>query len=101
MTRNGPTQLVTTDTPCHDVPPPTSLSSYSRFVQRVRRRYATQISLLAPGVPGLAALQALQATQLLTQDGQRVLQLCITVFVGLPGITDKHQWPGVELARAR
>ena len=59
MTRNGPTHLVTTDTLCHDVPPPTSLSSYSRFVQRVRRRYATQISLLAPGVPGLAALQAL------------------------------------------
>ena len=34
------------------------LSTYSRFVQRLRRRYADALHLLPPGVPNLAAMQA-------------------------------------------
>ena len=35
-----------------------SLSTHSRFAQRVRRRYEAELPLLAPGVPGPAQLQA-------------------------------------------
>ncbi|MBE0474053.1 bifunctional [glutamate--ammonia ligase]-adenylyl-L-tyrosine phosphorylase/[glutamate--ammonia-ligase] adenylyltransferase [Rhodoferax sp.] len=35
-----------------------SLATHSRFAQRVRRRYAAELSLLVPGVPGPAQLQA-------------------------------------------
>jgi len=33
-------------------------SGHSRFVQRIRRRYAQELALLPPGVPGAAALQS-------------------------------------------
>jgi glutamate-ammonia-ligase adenylyltransferase len=33
-------------------------SAYSRFVQRLRRRYAAELSLLPPGAPVMATLQA-------------------------------------------
>src|SRR4029079_11395456 len=35
------------------------LAMYSRFVQRVRRRYAEELALLPPGVPDRAAITAL------------------------------------------
>ncbi|MFZ2122621.1 MAG: bifunctional [glutamate--ammonia ligase]-adenylyl-L-tyrosine phosphorylase/[glutamate--ammonia-ligase] adenylyltransferase [Rhodoferax sp.] len=35
-----------------------SLATYSRFAQRVRRRYEAELALLAPGVPDPAQLQA-------------------------------------------
>jgi glutamate-ammonia-ligase adenylyltransferase len=35
------------------------LSSHSRFVQRIRRRYPQQLALLPPGAPDLAAMQQL------------------------------------------
>ena len=38
------------------------LSEGSRFGQRIRRRYANQLALLAPGVPSRATMQALLAT---------------------------------------
>ncbi len=38
-----------------------ALASHSRFVQRVRRRYAAELSLLAPGMPGRAQIEALVA----------------------------------------
>ena len=34
------------------------LSEHSRFVQRLRRRYANELPLLPPGPPVLATLQA-------------------------------------------
>ena len=34
------------------------LSAYSRFVQRLRRRYEAELSLLPPGEPVMATLQA-------------------------------------------
>lgn len=37
-------------------------SSYSRFVQRVRRRYAQQLALLAPGTPDTPAIERLFAS---------------------------------------
>ena len=41
--------------------PPTNshAASYSRFVQRIRRRYAPELGLLAPGLPSRAALEQL------------------------------------------
>ncbi|MDM0115297.1 bifunctional [glutamate--ammonia ligase]-adenylyl-L-tyrosine phosphorylase/[glutamate--ammonia-ligase] adenylyltransferase [Variovorax sp. J22R133] len=39
-----------TEAPQKKGPPP--LSSYSRFVQRLRRRYASELALLPPGAPG-------------------------------------------------
>ncbi len=38
-------------------PPPAA--DYSRFVQRVRRRYAAELALLPPGIPGFDDIQAL------------------------------------------
>jgi glutamate-ammonia-ligase adenylyltransferase len=56
---------------------PQNLSTYSRFVQRLRRRYASQLSLLAPGAPVLATMHtcygALRET-LSCSDALRVLR---------------------------
>ncbi len=41
---------------------PTALAEYSRFVQRVRRRYAAELGLLQPGLPSRAVIEALVAT---------------------------------------
>jgi [glutamine synthetase] adenylyltransferase / [glutamine synthetase]-adenylyl-L-tyrosine phosphorylase len=38
--------------------PMQNLSTYSRFVQRLRRRYATELALLPAGAPELATVQA-------------------------------------------
>ena len=52
--------------------------AYSRYVQRIRRRYAGQMALLAPGTPVRAAMQAtldaLLATGLDTGAALRVLR---------------------------
>ncbi len=67
MTRNGPVDLMQIDKPPRlgagdfkngssvpgQVPDP---SGYSRFAQRIRRRYAAQLPLLRPGVPDQAAI---------------------------------------------
>ena len=47
-------------------------AQHSRFVQRVRRRYAAELTLLPPGVPDRAALNALFA--LLQARGGRLEQ---------------------------
>jgi glutamate-ammonia-ligase adenylyltransferase len=39
--------------------PPAARADHSRFVQRVRRRYAAELAWLAPGVPSRAAIDAL------------------------------------------
>ena len=53
-------------------------SAYSRYVQRLRRRYVAQLSLLAPGAPVRsnmqAALLALRQSGLDTAAGLRVLR---------------------------
>eukprot|EP01031_Cornospumella_fuschlensis_P013041 gene13041-15938_t len=58
--------------------PATGMSAYSRFVQRIRRRYADQMGLLPEGPPVRAAmeqgLQALLATGLETGAALRVLR---------------------------
>ncbi|MDB5885743.1 MAG: (Glutamate--ammonia-ligase) adenylyltransferase, partial [Polaromonas sp.] len=63
--------------PAPDAAPDPS-SSYSRYVQRIRRRYADQLPLLAPGVPLRPAMQAtldaLQAGGLDTGAALRVLR---------------------------
>ena len=41
------------------MPPTAACASHSRYVQRIRRRYADELELLPPGVPNAAALQAL------------------------------------------
>lgn len=40
----------------NEAAPPDPLSSYSRFAQRLRRRYAAELALLPPGPPGRAAM---------------------------------------------
>ncbi len=49
-------------------PPAIPQADHSRFVQRVRRRYAAELPLLAPGAPDPAAIQALVAR--LQADGR-------------------------------
>ncbi len=39
--------------------PATALASHSRYVQRIRRRYAAELALLPPGAPDAAAITAL------------------------------------------
>ncbi len=60
------------------VQPEAGLSGYSRFVQRIRRRYAAQMGLLPDGPPVRATmeqgLQALLATGLETGAALRVLR---------------------------
>ena len=57
---------------------PLGASGYSRFVQRIRRRYADELALLPPGAPERAGMQitydALQARGLDTGAALRVLR---------------------------
>ncbi|WP_341916178.1 bifunctional [glutamate--ammonia ligase]-adenylyl-L-tyrosine phosphorylase/[glutamate--ammonia-ligase] adenylyltransferase [Polaromonas sp. YR568] len=57
---------------------PLAASGYSRFVQRIRRRYAAELALLPPGAPERAGMQitydALQAGGLDTGAALRVLR---------------------------
>ncbi|MDP3825084.1 MAG: hypothetical protein Q8Q74_00900, partial [Polaromonas sp.] len=57
---------------------PLAASGYSRFVQRIRRRYADELALLPPGAPERAGMQitydALQARGLDTGAALRVLR---------------------------
>ena len=64
------------------------LSGYSRFAQRLRRRYAADLPLLAPGEPGLAAMAATYAHLLArgekVADALRILrQLVLERLIGL------------------
>ncbi len=53
------------------------LSAYSRFVQRLRRRYAAELALLPPGAPEMASLhtcfEALRVTHP-SADALRILR---------------------------
>ncbi|HJV72218.1 bifunctional [glutamate--ammonia ligase]-adenylyl-L-tyrosine phosphorylase/[glutamate--ammonia-ligase] adenylyltransferase [Ideonella sp.] len=51
-------------------------AEHSRFVQRVRRRYAAELPLLPPGVPGAAAIHALIAA---LETGGRPLPAALRV----------------------
>jgi glutamate-ammonia-ligase adenylyltransferase len=55
---------------------PIAHAEHSRFVQRVRRRYAAELPLLAPGTPSAAAIQALIAT---LEQGGRPLPAALRV----------------------
>jgi glutamate-ammonia-ligase adenylyltransferase len=65
-------------TVCPDTPAASQASAYSRFVQRIRRRYADQMPLLPAGAPlrpGMqTALDALLASGLETGAALRVLR---------------------------
>ena len=65
MTRNGASDLDDSDATAS--PPPPSLSSHSRFAQRVRRRYEAQLHLLPSTRPDQATLQ--QVFTALRQSG--------------------------------
>ncbi|MGR4868676.1 bifunctional [glutamate--ammonia ligase]-adenylyl-L-tyrosine phosphorylase/[glutamate--ammonia-ligase] adenylyltransferase [Variovorax sp. LARHSF232] len=56
------------EAPARKVPPP--LSSYSRFVQRLRRRYVDELALLPPGAPERAQIE--QAYAALRERGHGV-----------------------------
>ncbi|HQC95849.1 MAG TPA: bifunctional [glutamate--ammonia ligase]-adenylyl-L-tyrosine phosphorylase/[glutamate--ammonia-ligase] adenylyltransferase [Aquabacterium sp.] len=51
-----------------DTSAPRADAAHSRFVQRIRRRYAAELPLLAPGLPDAAAITAL--VQRLQADGR-------------------------------
>ena len=75
-------------TPSPHTTAPTAPSSGSRFVQRIRRRYAAQLALLPLGAPTRpsqqAALDALRASPLATGPALRVLrQLVMERLVAL------------------
>ena len=63
MTRNAPTDSAHGDKPPAreqaDPPAGQPLSSYSRFAQRIRRRYAAEMALLPPGLPDVAHIAQL------------------------------------------
>src|SRR3954454_10317334 len=64
------------------------LSSHSRFAQRLRRRYAVELALLAPGTPGWAtmarAYDTLRARGDDTGTALRILrQLVLERLIGL------------------
>ncbi|HEY1091948.1 MAG TPA: bifunctional [glutamate--ammonia ligase]-adenylyl-L-tyrosine phosphorylase/[glutamate--ammonia-ligase] adenylyltransferase, partial [Burkholderiaceae bacterium] len=44
------------------IPALSATADHSRFVQRVRRRYAAELALLAPGMPGRGEIEALVAS---------------------------------------
>ena len=62
----------------HTTPDPAAQSGYSRFVQRIRRRYEAQLGLLPPGAPTRASQQAalttLRASGLAIGPALRVLR---------------------------
>src|SRR5512147_1612980 len=59
----------------HAVTPP-ALAEHSRFVQRIRRRYATELPLLPPGLPRRDTVAALVAT---LREGGRPLASALRV----------------------
>ncbi|HVQ05512.1 MAG TPA: hypothetical protein VMT14_18445, partial [Burkholderiaceae bacterium] len=64
MHTDGTVPSAATDT--HNAAP--AGADYSRYVQRVRRRFGSEIAKLAPGVPDAAAIDTL-VTHLLQQGG--------------------------------
>ncbi len=58
------------------LPTPAALASHSRFVQRIRRRYAAELGLLSPGAPDAGAVTALVQR---LQDGGRDLPCALRV----------------------
>jgi [glutamine synthetase] adenylyltransferase / [glutamine synthetase]-adenylyl-L-tyrosine phosphorylase len=57
--------------------PPAARAEHSRFVQRVRRRHANQLALLAPGVPDGPVIAAL--IERLQRDGQGGLPAALRI----------------------
>ena len=55
-------------TPVLDIAAPTARADHSRFVQRIRRRYANELALLPPGRPDLQTIKAL--IERLNADGR-------------------------------
>ena len=55
---------------------PSARADHSRFVQRIRRRYADELSLLSPGAPGFDDIVALVAR---LQQGGRPLPAALRV----------------------
>lgn len=51
-------------TPIEATPPAAVRAEHSRFVQRIRRRYAAELALLPPGAPAQATIEALVDTLL-------------------------------------
>ena len=62
--------------PVGDCPSGSARAAHSRFVQRIRRRYPTELALLPPGVPGRETIGALIDT---LQAGGRALPAALRV----------------------
>ncbi|OYU11341.1 MAG: bifunctional glutamine synthetase adenylyltransferase/deadenyltransferase [Comamonadaceae bacterium PBBC1] len=101
MTRSQPPEVATATGPDNTL----DGALYSRFVQRLHRRYADVLMLLPPGVPTRdnlnTAFAALQAKGLDTSAALRVLrQLCLERLAqldcsqqtGLAGVTHSMTW---------
>ena len=101
MTRSQPPEVATATGPDNTL----DGALYSRFVQRLHRRYADVLTLLPPGVPTRdnlnTAFAALQAKGLDTSAALRVLrQLCLERLAqldcsqqtGLAGVTHSMTW---------
>ncbi len=83
-------------------PPDQALSGYSRFVQRIRRRYPAELSLLPPGAPTRAdlhtTLAALRQTGLSTGAALRVLRQLVMerlVVLDCDTVSPTHDEGGV------
>ena len=72
-----------------------NLSTYSRFVQRLRRRYANELHLLPAGVPTLATMQscfeALRRAHVCA-DALRMLRQLVMVVIGAGWLVDCWLW---------
>ncbi|QPF75960.1 bifunctional [glutamate--ammonia ligase]-adenylyl-L-tyrosine phosphorylase/[glutamate--ammonia-ligase] adenylyltransferase [Roseateles sp. DAIF2] len=73
---SSPEHSLQTDTIPAEPPVLPPRAEHSRFVQRIRRRYAEELALLAPGLPDLASIQALVAALL---AGGRALPAALRV----------------------
>ena len=98
-----PTPSITTMTAGESaMPVPALPSSYSRFVQRVRRRYETQLHLLTPGAPTPTTLHtslaALRATGLATGPALRVLRQLVMERLVVLDCDSSFTGPGVPSA---
>ena len=77
--------------------PMQNLSTYSRFVQRLRRRYANELPLLPAGAPELATMQACFATLRQTHNCADALRILRQLVMERLVVIDCEQGASLEV----
>ncbi len=80
---------------------PVALAAHSRFVQRIRRRYAAEMALLPPGAPGLEAVTGLvQALRRGGRDLQSALRVARQLVIERLALLDIEQGAPLDTVTA-